>query len=73
MAHSYFNDSETPNLYGTRKAKKNFGKPAKKFNLGKVKSRSKKLRSKIKSTRTSGTLANLGKMHDRTSDPFGRR
>lgn len=73
MAHSYFNDSETPNLYGTRSGKRAFGKSRKKFNLANTKSKMERLRKKMRKARTSGPIADMGKMYTRTSDPLGRR
>jgi len=76
MAHSYFADSDTPSIYGTRKRKspaakrKRIGNPV---DFGKAKKRASKLRGQVKSSRTSGPLSKLGGMHDRTADPFGRR
>jgi len=76
MAHSYFDDSSTPGIYGTRKRKSPAAKRKKigdRVDFGKAKKRASKLRGKIKATRTSGPLAKLGGMHERTSDPFGHR
>jgi len=76
MAHQYFNDPDTPSIYGTRKRKspavrrKRLGNPV---DFQKAKRKISTTRTKMKTTRKSGSLAKLGKMHERTSDPFGRK
>ena len=72
MAHPYFNDSDTPKIYGTRTTKRKTSKK-RKVNVKNAGKRVKKLRSKMKSARTSGFVSKLGGMNERTSDPFGRR